>query len=99
MSDNPIPLEFVEDDFTEEKHQEMDLEISQTSEMTSSNAPFVLFYIVQRQLGDRATEITLEDCSRLLQEQPALRKLLLDGSYKLVRRWSSDSSLSTPFTC
>ncbi|KAN0074451.1 hypothetical protein V8E55_011863 [Tylopilus felleus] len=87
IPDAPIPLELVEDDFTEEEHQEMDLEISQTSEMTSSNAPFVLFYIVQRQLGDRATKITLEDCSRLLQEHPALWKSLLDGSYKLVRRW------------
>ena len=53
------------------------------------------------QLGDRALRLTIEmdDCSRLLQEQSALRKLLLDISYKLVRRWSKDSSLSTPITC
>ena len=104
IPDAPIPLELVEDDFTEEEHQEMDLDISQTypkldPEMTYFIAPFALFYIVQKQLGDRATKITLEDCSRLLQEYPALWKSLLDGSYKLVRRWSTNSSLFTPITC
>ena len=102
----PIPLEFVEDDFTEEEHRNLDLEISEEyGKLTPTNfelfAPSVLVRI-KRQLGSyRATQakITREDFSRMIQEQPALRELLLDGSYKLLRRWGKDASSPTPITC
>jgi hypothetical protein len=84
----PIPLEFVEDDFTEEEHRNLDLEISEEY-VNPTDFPRVLVHI-KRQLGSyRATQakITREDFSRMIQEQPALRELLLDGSYKLLRRW------------
>ena len=102
-SDAPIPLELVEDDFTEEEHQTMDLDLCQgLPELNSANfdtfAPSMLCYMTM-QVGDHASGITWEDCSRLIQDQPALRKLLLDGSYKSVRRWSKDSSSSTPSIC
>ena len=93
----PIPLEFVEDDFTEEEHRNLDLDISETP----TDFPGVLV-LLKRQLGSyRATQakITREDFSRMIQEQPALRELLSDGSYKLLRRWSKDASSSTPITC
>ena len=102
MSSDPdvhIPLEFVEDDFTEE-HQKLDkfFRAKLTPANFESLAP-VYLYSMLMQLGPRRdTTITAEDCSSLVQEHPALRKLLLDGSYKLLRRWSKDSSSSTPIT-
>ena len=98
----PLDLELVEDDFTEEEHRNLDLEISEEyGKLTPTDFPRVLVHL-KRQLGSyRATQakITREDFSRMIQEQPALRELLLDGSYKLVRCWSKDASSSTPITC
>ena len=96
----PIPLEFVEDDFTEEEHRKLDkfFPAKLTPANFESLAPFYLSGMLM-QLGPRGdTTITAEDCLSLVQEHPALRKLLLDGSYKLLRRWSKDSSSSTPIT-
>ena len=103
MSSDPdvhIPLEFVEDDFTEEEHQKLDkyFQAKLTPANFESSAPGYLS-LIWMQLGPRRdTTITAEDCFSLVQEHPALRKLLLDGSYKLLRRWSKDSSSSTPIT-
>ena len=96
----PIPLEFVADDFTEEEHRKLDkyFRAKLSPANYESSAPVYLSWI-WIQLGPRRdTTITLEDCSSLVQEHPALRKLLLNGSYKLLRCWSKDSSSSTPIT-
>ena len=66
--DAPIPLELVEDDFTEQEHRQLDLEIYEVfGKLDSTNFELCALAVlvrIKQELEDCAIDITREDCSK-----------------------------------
>ena len=100
---NPMDLEYVEDDFEEGEHKKMDEMIPKlfaalTPEYSDELLPHVLYHISKHSGGRLHPKYhLLEECEIIIKSEPGLRNLLLEGSkrgYKSVRLLSKDLSVS-----
>jgi len=103
----PTDLECVEDDFEEGAHEKLDDQIRElsrhvTPQNIDSFSALLLAAIVE-QSGSALLRIysNVIDCKAIIESEPRLRNMLLDGSkngYKSVRLLSKDLSVSSDCT-
>ena len=105
--DKPTDLQFVEDDFEDGAHEKLDEQIRLifphiTPQVFDTLSPLLLMAIVQ-QSGSRllANYLNILECETIVESEPRLRSMLLDGSkngYKSVRLLSKHLSVSIDCT-